>query len=274
MSSTLAPVIGIPVRLSPADAPDTDPRVAGANRIFDDIVTLVREAGATPLLLSPGADLDAALARCHGFVAPGGGDVDPALYGGPVGHPALYDVNREQDALDLAVIRHALTAGLPLLGICRGLQLLNVARGGTLHVDLAPGSVVHDPPTGTEWAPHDVELERGSRCARAYGRERLPIASGHHQAVDRVGQGLRVVARAADGCVEGLEPVDGGGAWLVAVQWHPEADVPEPALRAPLFEALARAAAPATERAHRPTGGPDPTARRRPGPRRSSAAGA
>ncbi|MYW67756.1 gamma-glutamyl-gamma-aminobutyrate hydrolase family protein [Streptomyces sp. SID8379] len=247
MSSTPAPVIGIPVRLSASNAPGTDPRVAGANRIFDDIVTLVRESGATPLLLTPGADLDARLARCHGFVAPGGGDVDPALYGGPADHPALYDVNHEQDGLDLAVIRHALAAELPLLGICRGLQLLNVARGGTLHLDLAPSAVVHDPPaeTGEEWALHDVRLEPDSRCARAFGADRLPIASGHHQAVDRVGQGLRVTARAADGCVEGLEPVADGGAWVVAVQWHPEAEVPEPALRAPLFRALCCAATPA-----------------------------
>ncbi|MFI5659548.1 gamma-glutamyl-gamma-aminobutyrate hydrolase family protein [Streptomyces sp. NPDC051684] len=241
MSSTRVPVIGIPVRLSAIDAPDTDPRVAGAARVFDAVVDLVRTSGARPQLLAPGDPLDG----CDGFVVPGGGDVDPALYGGPADHPALYDVNQEQDLLDLAVLRHALDARLPLLGICRGLQLLNVVRGGTLHVDLAPGPVVHDPPaeTGEDWALHDVVLEPDSRSAQAFGKEALPIASGHHQAVDRVGAGLRVTARAADGCVEGLEGTD--DTWTVAVQWHPEAEVPEPALRAPLFEALSRAAAPA-----------------------------
>ncbi|WP_306319300.1 MULTISPECIES: gamma-glutamyl-gamma-aminobutyrate hydrolase family protein [unclassified Streptomyces] len=243
MSSASVPVIGIPVRLSVTDAPGTDPRVVGAARVFDAIVDLVRASGARPQILGPGDPLEA----CDGFVVPGGGDVDPALYGGPADHPALYDVNQEQDRLDLAVLRHALDARLPLLGICRGLQLLNVVRGGTLHVDLPPGSVVHDPPaeTGEEWALHDVQLEPDSRCARAFGTDVLPIASGHHQAVDRVGEGLRVTARAADGCVEGLESATDEGGWVVAVQWHPEAEVPEPALRAPLFEALCRAASPA-----------------------------
>ncbi|MFJ9084022.1 gamma-glutamyl-gamma-aminobutyrate hydrolase family protein [Streptomyces sp. NPDC102384] len=239
MSSTSVPVIGIPVRLSATDAPGTDPRVAGAARVFDAIVDLIRESGATPRLLAPGDPLEA----CDGFVVPGGGDVDPVLYGAPADHPALYDVNHEQDRLDLAVLRYALDARLPLLGICRGLQLLNVVRGGTLHIDLTPSSVVHDPPaeTGEEWALHDVRLEPDSRCARAFGKAELPIASGHHQAVDRVGEGLRVTAQAADGCVEGLEDTT-DDAWVVAVQWHPEAEVPEPALRAPLFKALSRAA--------------------------------
>ncbi|MGI5438676.1 gamma-glutamyl-gamma-aminobutyrate hydrolase family protein [Streptomyces shenzhenensis] len=243
LSGAHSPVIGIPVRLSITDAPGADLRVAAAARTFAAVVDLVGASGATPEVLLPGAGLQEQLARCTGFVVPGGGDVDPALYGGPVDHPALYDVNQEQDALDLAVIRHALAVRLPLLGICRGTQLINVAHGGTLHLDLAPGLVQHNPPTGTSWALHNVGFVAGSVCAEVYSAAGVPVASAHHQAIDRVGQGLQVTARAADGCVEAVEAAQEGAGWLVGVQWHPEAEVPEPALRAPLFEALREAAA-------------------------------
>ncbi|MFJ9692586.1 gamma-glutamyl-gamma-aminobutyrate hydrolase family protein [Kitasatospora sp. NPDC101183] len=238
-----APLIGIPVRLSDGDAPGADERVGEANRVFEEVVALVRAAGAEPVLLhphSPDAPLEEQLAGCAGFVVPGGGDVDPALYGDDPGHPSLYDVNPAQDRLDAAVLRHALDHRLPLLGICRGMQLLNVLRGGSLHVDMAPTPVTHNPPAGTEWAVHDVALEAGSALAGAFGRGRIAVASGHHQAVDRVGEGLRVTARADDGCVEAVETIQGpDAAWTVGVQWHPEAPVPDEGLRLPLFRTLA-----------------------------------
>ncbi|WP_372348344.1 gamma-glutamyl-gamma-aminobutyrate hydrolase family protein [Streptomyces sp. KL116D] len=256
-----APLIGIPVRLSDGDAPGADQRVVEANRIFDDVVDLIRSAGAQPVLLRPSADgnpLDEQLADCRGFVVPGGGDVDPTLYGADPQHPALYDVNPAQDRLDTAVIRYALENRRPFLGICRGMQLLNIIRGGTLHPDLPKTSVAHDPENGEGWAVHDVELSAGSAAARVFGRDRIPVSSGHHQAVDRVGDGLRVSARAEDGCVEAIEPCDffeaadffegadsfeGAepaqvGAWTLGVQWHPEAFVPSAELRLPLFRAL------------------------------------
>ncbi|MFC8716473.1 gamma-glutamyl-gamma-aminobutyrate hydrolase family protein [Kitasatospora sp. NPDC057198] len=237
-----APLIGIPVRLSDGDAPGADERIGEANRIFEQVVALVRAAGAEPVLLEPHSGdgpPDGRLAGCAGFVVPGGGDVDPALYGADPGHPALYDVNPAQDRLDIAVLRHALDNRRPVLGICRGMQLLNVLRGGTLHVDLAPTAVTHNPEPGTEWAVHEVELSAGSALAGAFGRDRIAVASGHHQAVDRVGEGLRVSGRADDGCVEAVEATaDPRSAWAVGVQWHPEALVPDPELRLPLFRAL------------------------------------
>jgi putative glutamine amidotransferase len=243
-----APLIGIPVRLSDAGAPGADPRIGEANRIFDDVVALVREAGGHPVLLSPTDDeaaFSALLTGCDAFVVPGGGDVDPALYGADPGHPALYDVSPEQDRLDLAVIRHALGRRRPLLGICRGMQLLNISCGGTLHLDLPQTSVRHDPDPaeGADWALHEVALTPGSALAEAFGGDRMPIASGHHQAVHRVGRGLRVTARADDGCVEGIEATaepaaTEPAAWAVGVQWHPEAFVPRPELRLPVFRAL------------------------------------
>ncbi|MFG2909774.1 gamma-glutamyl-gamma-aminobutyrate hydrolase family protein [Kitasatospora sp. NPDC048286] len=237
-----APLIGIPVRLSDGDAPDADVRIGEANRIFDEVVGLVRAAGAEPVLLQPdSADspLDERLADCAGFVVPGGGDVDPALYGADSDHPSLYDVNPVQDGLDAAVVRYALEHRRPMLGICRGMQLLNILRGGSLHVDMAPTPVTHNPEPGVEWAVHDVALSADSAVAEAFGRGRIPVASGHHQAVDRVGDGLRVSARADDGCVEAVEASgDPRAAWTVGVQWHPEALEPDSELRLPLFRAL------------------------------------
>ena len=245
------PAIAIPVRLSDGDAGGADPRVGGANKIFADVVDLVRAAGAEPVLVGPGTEeeVERQLAGCQGFLVPGGGDVDPALYGGAADHPSLYDVNHEQDRLDLAVIRYARRTGRPYLGICRGMQLLNVECGGSLQVDLERTSVLHDPTdvTRDEWALHDVEVAPDSRVAAAYSvAGALPIASGHHQAVDRPGEGLRVTARAADGCVEAVESLP-GAPWTVGVQWHPEAEVPSEALRLPLIAAFCDEAREVTE---------------------------
>ncbi|MEN8583839.1 gamma-glutamyl-gamma-aminobutyrate hydrolase family protein [Burkholderia sp. RS01] len=245
------PRIGIPVRLS--SSADPDPRVAEANDLFDYIVDLVRGGGGEPVLLTPqllgggtrdggrGAVSPGAL---DGVVLPGGGDLDPRLYGEEPGG-ACYDVSPEQDRLDIAVARQAIEAGLPLLGICRGHQLLNVLYGGTLIQDMAPGAVPHrDSPAdgGGLWAWHDVTITQGSKVARLYGAVTDPvsrstgassvkIASGHHQAVAHVAPGLVVTAVADDGTVEALEDPD---RWVASVQWHPEAvELPEAQRLAP-----------------------------------------
>ena len=142
------------------------------------------------------------LAPLAGVCLSGGPDIDPAAYGAEP-HAELGPVEPEMDAFELAVARQADAAGLPILGICRGAQTLNVARGGSLfqhvprrdHRQTAPG-----------WAvTHDVKVEAGSRLARALGAEALSVNSFHHQAVERLGDGLRAVAWAADGTVEGIE---------------------------------------------------------------------
>ncbi|MDQ0754059.1 gamma-glutamyl-gamma-aminobutyrate hydrolase family protein [Arthrobacter sp. B3I4] len=238
------PRIGIPLRLSSSS--DPDPRVAEANGLFDYIVDLVREGGGEPVPLSS----TEGLGGLDGVVLPGGGDLDPRLYGETPGG-TCYDVNPAQDDLDLAVARQSIEAGLPLLGICRGHQLLNVIYGGTLIQDMDPGSVPHQEPEPVHelgpWAWHAVAISAGSKVAALYAPpagaaagerhpegageeagdgadERSPltvkIASGHHQAVARVADGLVVTAVADDGTVEALEDPQ---RWVASVQWHPEA---------------------------------------------------
>ncbi|KUM36997.1 gamma-glutamyl-gamma-aminobutyrate hydrolase family protein [Arthrobacter sp. EPSL27] len=236
------PRIGIPVRLSSSS--DPDPRVAEANELFDYIVELVRDGGGEPVLLSsPEEPLEA----LDGVVLPGGGDLDPRLYGEEPGD-ACYDVSQAQDGLDLAIARRSIDAGLPVLGICRGHQLLNVLYGGTLLQDMDPGTVPHREPVPVPvpgagpWAWHEVEVRGGTKVAGLYGRTAgsggqenggqehgeghgaggvtVKIASGHHQAVARVADGLVVTAVAEDGTVEALEDPD---RWVASVQWHPEA---------------------------------------------------
>jgi putative glutamine amidotransferase len=188
------PRIGIPVRLSSSS--DPDPRVAEANELFDCIVELVRDGGGEPVLLTAattaGEPAAAGLKALDGVVLPGGGDLDPRLYDEEQSE-VCYDVNPAQDVLDVAVARQAIGAGLPVLGICRGHQLLNVLYGGTLILDMAPGPVVHKEPSPVHgagrWAWHEVRVQPGTKVAALYGNSdgaTVKIASGHHQAVARV----------------------------------------------------------------------------------------
>lgn len=183
----------------------------------------LRDAGARTRLIDVTADEDpdyAALVRTDGIVMLGGGDVDPSLYGHRGTVPNEYGRDRRSDERQLRMIHDAIDADSTLLAICRSSQLLNVACGGTLVPDLQPGTLHH----GTDGAPmfldEEVELLPGTRVHQVYGRDRLTVRSGHHQAVDRVGEGLRVGAHAADGVVEAIERTD--NSWIVGVQWHPE----------------------------------------------------
>lgn len=237
------PRIAMPARLS--DPEGADARVGLANAIFDDVAELVRSE-----------DLDVVVVRTadltgfDGLVLPGGGDIDPARYGGDPSAP-VYDVNADQDVLDLDILAAALAHGIPVLGVCRGLQVINVALGGTLVEDLPASAVRHAPGSdgcgGLEWTWHDVDVAPGSRLHAAVGAASISVASGHHQAIDRLGAGLVPAAIAADGIIEAVEHTD---APVLAVQWHPEAEGTPVALAAAPFAAFAdlvhaRMAAPA-----------------------------
>jgi putative glutamine amidotransferase len=202
-----------------------------AKRRFDAVpheyVTSVLAAGGTPILLPPlpAALVDGAMEAVDGLLLTGGGDVAPARYGADA-MPETDDVDEERDASEIAVVAAARRDGLPILGICRGAQLLNVAFGGTLHQHLSPdGNPVHQQGKHRNEAVHTVDLEPASLLARLTGRTRLDINSIHHQGIDRVAPPLRAVGRAADGLVEVLESEE---LRVLAVQWHPECLPREP----------------------------------------------
>jgi len=183
----------------------------------------LRDAGARATLVDVSTDEepdDEVLRRAHGIIVLGGGDVDPSFYGHHEPIPNEFGRDPRSDERQLRMIQDAIEADAPMLAVCRGSQLLNVACGGTLIRDIQPGELHH----GTDGAPmfldEAVDLMPDTRLRRAYGRDRLTVRSGHHQAVDRVGDGLRIAARALDGIVEGTERVD--NTWIVGVQWHPE----------------------------------------------------
>jgi putative glutamine amidotransferase len=203
-------------------------------------VDAVRAVGGLPVLLPPGDDRPGEiLESLDGLVLCGGGDIDPALFGGPTGHAAQYSTCAERDGFELALLREALARRTPVLAICRGLQVLNVALGGDLHVhlpDVVGDSVMHRV-SRERHSVHPVRLEPGSRLAALFGALLLDVPSWHHQAVARLGAGLRAVAWADDGTIEAVEVEDRPE--VLAVQWHPELhahEVASPQRR--LFEAL------------------------------------
>jgi putative glutamine amidotransferase len=188
-------------------------------------VSAIEEPGGTALLLTPGHD-PASVARmvgvAHGLVLTGGEDVDPALYG-QAPHPELGAVNRARDDIELAALKAALARGIPILAICRGLQLLNVGLGGTLYQDLPSqrvGGLLHEQtaPVGHRW--HHASVEKGSGMEAILGTRELFINSFHHQGIDALAPGLHAVVRAEDGLIEGVEARE--YPWLYGVQWHPE----------------------------------------------------
>lgn len=187
---------------------------------------------------------DSLVARVDGIVLTGGEDVNPALYGAEP-HPKLGASSEERDAWEVALVRCALERRVPVLAICRGVQILNVALGGTLIQDLPSvhaSEINHDPDLARSERSHSVEIASDSRVARAVGVTQLAVNSVHHQAVERVADSLRVVANATDGTIEAVESAPESGWWCVGVQWHPEdlVDSPQPWDRS-LFAAFADA---------------------------------
>ena len=182
----------------------------------------VRAAGGIPILLTPGEpQVESLLSQVDGLLLAGGGDVNPDRYGSS-GHAEVYAVDEARDVLEFNLVSMALEQQLPLLGICRGLQVINVALGGTLieHLpDVIEDKTAHClvPRAPTE---HAIELAADSRLAGIYQETHFSAASWHHQAIGDVAPGLTIVGRAPDGTIEALEMADHPE--LIAVQWHPE----------------------------------------------------
>jgi putative glutamine amidotransferase len=185
----------------------------------------IRHAGGLPIILVPidPGDADDVLDRIDGLLLTGGGDVSPSMYGKDP-EETVRGVNEERDIFELALVRRAKERKLPVMGICRGLQVINVALGGTLIQDLPSHTGVHGHDIVGEgvYEPHlEAMVEDGSRIADIIGAGRHCINSIHHQAVDELGSGLSIAAVAVDGTIEAIEHED--TEWpLIAVQWHPE----------------------------------------------------
>lgn len=176
------------------------------------------------------------LERIDGLVLAGGIDIDPAAYGGE--WPPAQTPDPPRDALERELAIGAIERDVPVLGICRGMQIINIAYGGTLHRDVEHEEV--EPVTEDGFAGvrrHRVELDPGSRVRAAFDRPEVEVYCLHHQAPDLIGAGLTVTARATDGMVEALELED-DGRFCLGVQWHPEQMADSPELQGSLFEAL------------------------------------
>ncbi len=194
-------------------------------RVNEAYVDAIRGAGLTPLVLPPlePGELPPVVDAVAGVVLTGGEDVDPGEYGAKRS-PATHEPHARRDRCELALAHLARASALPTLAICRGLQAVNVALGGTLVQDIAterPGALAHDLSERRTERVHPVAVEHGSRLARAVGATNIIVNSSHHQAIDTVAAGLRVSARAPDGIIEGAE-WDRDDWWMLAVQWHPE----------------------------------------------------
>ena len=238
VGTTRRPVIGIPVG---RDLPHSREYL----RLRQTYPRAVAAAGGLPLLLPPPDDPDVLRqtgALLDGVLFPGGADVEPARYGEEA-HPTVV-VDEVLDGLELELAAWAVAEEVPTLGLCRGQQLLNVALGGSLVQDLPSDGIPH--PQSPHHGPrselvHRVEVSGDSRLAGIFGTDTLAVNSYHHQAVRRLGRGLRAVAWSSDGVVEGIESAD--HPWLLGVQFHPEdlVDFHEPSRR--LFEAFVGACA-------------------------------
>jgi putative glutamine amidotransferase len=233
------PVIGLPCAV--VERPGSLPPVYAANPPY---VHAIEAAGGFPVLLPLWQEPESVLllrGRLDGLLLMGGGDVDPERYG-EARHPETQPPEGARDRVEVELLRQALDDDLPLLGICRGIQVLNVVQGGTLvqHIPAQlPGALNHEMTVGHEDRRHPIAIEPDSRFASIVGATRHDVNSYHHQAVGTLGRDVRVVARTEDGVVEAMELP--GRTFALAVQFHPERMVgDDPAMRR-LFEAFVEA---------------------------------
>jgi putative glutamine amidotransferase len=183
----------------------------------------LRIAGAVPVALTPGeSDLDSLLSALDGLLLSGGGDIEPALYDGQP-HHTVYAVDPERDEFELKLAELSLAQNLPVLGVCRGMQVLNVVSGGdlVLHIpDVYGDDVLHRTEHPRQHVEHPVLVTAGSRLAEIFQQTEVSVVSWHHQAIQNLAEGWQGVAYAPDGVLEAMEHASHH--WAIAVQWHPE----------------------------------------------------
>lgn len=193
----------------------------GKHCLGEGYVASVRQAGGSVMILPPGdneALIEEYLEICHGLILSGGGDIDPIFWNeGPSFH--LGEINPRRDSFELALAKRAMELDLPVLGICRGCQLLNVAAGGTLIQHIASG-FCHDQKAPRDYPVHAIVIEPETILERIIGLREIRVNSFHHQAIGVPGQGFTITARAADGTVEAIE--SRAHRFALGLQWHPE----------------------------------------------------
>jgi putative glutamine amidotransferase len=223
-------IIGITASLKEDMEPIAERPVGKFVRADLDYVEGVAEAGGIPVVLPPVGEertAEAVIGRLDGLLLSGGSDLDPGYYGEePIAELGV--TLPERDAFEMVLLEHALRRGMPIFGICRGMQILNVALGGTLYQDL-PSQMDHMVLLGhrqqtPKWQPiHEVEVDAGSKIALIMGAAELKVNSYHHQAIRDLAPGLTAVACSPDGVIEAVEWSNLSRRWLIGVQWHAEA---------------------------------------------------
>ena len=236
----VAPLIGITTSVTV----DKIPERAYVNGAY---IRAVQSAGGVPLLLTPHftPEVQAALwQRLDGLILTGGGDIEPSRFG-ESRHPAVDDVSPARDELEIGLTHRALSDDVPLFAICRGIQVLNVALGGTLVQDIPsewPNALPHSQKVPRHESTHPVKvMGEGTQLGRVLGSLEVDVNSMHHQAIKQLGEGLREVAWAPDGIVEGVE-MPGDARFVLGVQWHPEELVAHDQAARNLFTAVVDAA--------------------------------
>jgi len=230
------PLIGIA-----SDVTTSTPGERGRAFVYTTYVEAIRRAGAVPVLIPPQPENASSIVDdLDGLVLAGGEDCDPSVYG-EAPHPTTETMDPRRQSNDLTLARVARERGIPTLGICLGVQVMNVAAGGTLiqDIDSAMKTEIEHVSEPSDRARHDVLIEQGTRLAQILGDRELNVNSSHHQAIRDLGDGLRVTAHAPDGIIEGLE--DPQHPFYVGVQWHPE-DMPGERSAEVLFGAFVDAA--------------------------------
>ncbi len=203
---------------------------------YRNYLELIEQGGGDPLPLVPGFTVD--LTQVDALLLSGGGDIDPGRYGEKINGTRESEISSARDNIEFDLLKQAVENHIPVLGICRGMQLINVYFGGTMHQDIENiGQPIHGS-NGEEYQRHKVTVEKGSLLHEILGADEIEVMSHHHQAVNNLGHDLSISARAEDGIVEAIESTN--SLFLVGVQWHPEVDIDDYSLK--LIKALVDAA--------------------------------
>lgn len=234
----MIPFVLLPGRLSPEAKGVREAAIASGRRYSEAIARAGGVALTVPPLESTLAHVESLLARADAVLLHGGGDLDPSLYDQQKSTDTIYGIVAEHDALELAIVRAAIAIDKPVLAICRGIQVLNVALGGTLHQNLVDTVADSDSHWNTY---HPVAVTEGSRVAKAMGTTRPTGGhSYHHQSIDKAADNLQIVGLSDDNVIEAVE--HRSARWIVGVQWHPEDDAETDKQQQGLFDALVVAA--------------------------------